>query len=182
MNRSVYSDQWQQWVYEHLTTSTHLTEWDPSETHHWVLLIGATGRHFRNSEQPRCHSLFQISLPDMKEVMPWDGKRRGRALPGPCPCSSCARALCASTRVRSGLTWVRWGVSCSPGLCLSAAQEHGQGPVQELQQGHVFCGQVSCGCCVLMGDNSPVFAVWWFSHRHRPVFLSHLLLTVPVQG
>lgn len=94
--------------------------------------------------------------------MPWDGKRRGRALPGPCPCSSCARALCASTRVRSGLTWVRWGVSCSPGLlsvcCTRAWTRTGAGATAGARilwtsQLWLLCSygwQQSCLCCVVV--------------------------------
>lgn len=81
------------------------------------------------------------------------------ALLGLCPCSSCGGVLLVPP-VGSGAGWPQQqgNVSQVGGCpaCLSAGKESGQWPVQELQQGNVFCGQVSCGCCLPMGGNSPL--------------------------
>lgn len=97
------------------------------------------------------------------------------ALPGPCPCSSCGGVLLVPP-VGSGAAWPQQRENMSQvrgcparQACLSAGKESGQWLVQELQQGNVFCGQVSCGYCLPMGGNSPLSLLCSDSHVAVPL-------------
>lgn len=112
------------------------------------------------------------------------------ALPGPCLGSSCGGVLLVPPvgsgagwpRQRENVSQVRGCPACQ--ACLSAGKESGQWLVQELQQESVFCGQVSCGCCLPMGGNSLLSLQCSDSHTHcrHPAFLSHLLITELLTG
>lgn len=92
------------------------------------------------------------------------------ALPGPCPCSSCGGVLLVPP-VGSGAGWPqqRENVSQVRGCparqaCLSDGEESGRWLVQEVQQGSIFCGWVSCGCCLPTSGNSPLSLLCSASH------------------
>lgn len=127
---------------------------------HWILVMDPSSRCFRNLEQPCCPSplLSQTSLPDISEVIQWDGKRRGAAVSLARATSlqqlwwspPCATSWGRSTLTSVGRTWVRWeGVQLVRPVCLL---ESGQWPMQE----DIFCGRVSRDCCLPMGGNSPL--------------------------